>query len=88
MLGQVAFQIPQIIRFADLVRHPLCFLHRLVKFPFQSSAEDGAGDSFFRPRPDRCVLIGIPVLSRRCTAHGPIFPGGILSAAEMAFLRI
>jgi len=46
-LGQVVFQILQIRRPLDRVRHLLCSLNHFVKLPTQSSVESCAGDGFF-----------------------------------------
>src|ERR1035437_6695939 len=77
--GQVMFQVPQIRRLLDLAGHLLCFLNHLVELSPQGSVEGFAGDALFWPRPNRCVLVGIAVLSRRWAAHVPILRGRILS---------
>src|SRR5262245_30155030 len=88
MLGQIAFQIPQVVGLADLIRLSPYFLHDLVQLPFQSGVANCAGDSLFRPRPNGFVLVGIAVSRRRRAAHLPILFGGILSLARVPFLRL
>src|SRR6202011_5101591 len=79
--------IPQIRRVVNLIGHLLCLLHYLLKVPLQSSVEGCTGDSLFWPRPNRFVLVGIAVVSRRRAGHGPILHGGILFLAGMPSLQ-
>lgn len=87
-LAPVTFQMPQVVGPDDLIRLLLRLLHDLVKFQLQSNVKESASDGFFRPRPSGFVLVGIPVLGRRCAAHVLILRGDILSLARVRFLEL